>query len=218
MHIIIIEDDYILSKSIAKFCELKKYTYYQYFDGEDAYDGISLNTVCDLFIVDINLPNMSGLEIVKKIRSLHTNIPIVIITASLESHPLEVAFSLGCNEYIKKPFYLVELDIRIQKILSSRLKVFNITEELEFDFDSKALYYKTQEIELRKKERRALDILIKNFNFVVSNEVLEDYVWEGEIKDSYPLRQLMNTIRSKIPVNFIKTEIGIGYKATNEAV
>lgn len=122
---------------------------------------------------------------------------------------------LGCSEYIKKPFNLKELDIRLQKTLNQKAKFFMINSQLKFDFSSKALYYNELEIELRKKEKRAIEILLNNFDFIVPNTTMEDYIWEGDIKDSYPLRQLINTIRTKIPVNFIKTEIGIGYKATH---
>ncbi len=216
MNICLIEDDLMLSRVMTKFFEMEKHKVHCFSTGDDAYNHITLNSEYDLYVVDINLNgNINGLDILKLIRNFHTSIPVIIITASIEFEPLEVAFHLGCTEYIKKPFNLKELQLRINKSINNKMKKFHVNDDLFFDFESKALYFQNDEIILRKKEKRAIEILIKNFNFIIPNETLEDYIWEGEIKESYPLRQLINTIRNKVPVNFIKTEIGIGYKASD---
>lgn len=216
MKVCLIEDDYMLAKAIEKFCEIQHYDFEYFYDGEKAFDNIHVNNDYDIYLLDLNLPKINGLDILKKIRECHTNVPVIVITAETNIQSLELAFGLGCNEYIKKPFNLRELDIRINKSMEKKISKFHINNIAYFDFESKSLFVNNKEISLRKKEIRALEILIKNFNFIVTNEILQDYIWEGDPKESYPLRQLINTLRGKIPFEIIKTYIGTGYKATNE--
>lgn len=214
MRFCLVEDDLMLINAITRFCEIKKYELVTFCDSEQAFDAITINDEFDAYFLDLNFPGpIQGLDLLKRIRTFHSNVPIIIITAAIEFEPLEKAFMLGCSEYIKKPFNLKELDLRMKKCLDNRITKFNITKNLHFDFESKSLFFDNTEIDLRKKEKRAIEILIRNFNFIVTNENLQDFIWEGEIKESYPLRQLINTIRAKLPENFIKTEVGIGYKA-----
>ncbi len=94
------------------------------FDGDKAISQIDMIRY-DLYIIDINIPNVNGLEIVKYIRQKDLSTPIIMITASLELDNFKIAFKNGCNEYIKKPFYLEELDIRINNLLSKKDNTFS---------------------------------------------------------------------------------------------
>jgi len=77
--------------------------------------------------------------------------------------------------------------------------------------DKNVFLFNDEIIQLRKKEKRFLEILMKNINKTVNKDVITDYVWEYEIKESYTLRQLVNGIRKKLPIDIIKTDIGVGY-------
>lgn len=214
MKILLAEDDIQLNTTISNFLKLKKYEISTVFDGEDAIKLIDKSKF-DLYIIDINLPNINGLEILEYIRSKAIQTPIIIITASLELANFKKAFENGCNEYIKKPFYLEELEIRINNLLenSSNSKKISLTKSLSYDLKYEELKNDGEIIKLRKKERRLLTIFLQNVNKTVSTEQLEHYVWENEIKESYPLRQLLSELRKKLgnENDFIKSYKGIGY-------
>ncbi len=214
MKIFLVEDNLALSKAITIFFKIKKYSITHYDDGEDAYDAIDCRNInaFDLYIIDINLPNISGLDIVKRIRQIDIEVPIIVITASLDIADLEDGFAYGCNEYIKKPFELKELDIRLNRLVNnSSDKFYNINGSLKFNMTTNQLINDDEFIDLRRKESRFLALLLKNRNSKTSIQEFEEFVWEGEIKESYPLRQLVNGLRRKLPCDFIKTDVGLGY-------
>jgi len=213
MRVFLAEDNFALSKALITFFKLKSYDVTHYDDGEDAFDNINLQNIKDVYVIDINLPNIDGLELVKQIRNIDSDVPIIMITASVDIHDFENAYDFGCSDYIKKPFNLKELDIRLNKLLGHHLKKKNISlaKGIKFDLELNLLSIDGQIIELRKKEIRFLTLLFKNSNRKVLTQEFESYIWEGEIKDTYPLRQLVNGLRRKIEYDFIKTEISMGY-------
>lgn len=223
MKVFLVEDDISLNKALVSFFNLKNYQVESYFDGEKAFDSLSLNNLADIYIIDINLPGINGLDLIKQIRKIDTVVPIVVITASVEIETLEEAYSFGCSEYIKKPFNLRELEIRIEKLSKSTLdkmislKCSEDKSKIEFDLKNGILHHNGNLVELQKKELRFLTILFKNYKFIVKTSDIEDYVWESEIKDVYPLRQLVTKLRKKLPCNFVKTEVGIGYYIADES-
>lgn len=214
MKILLIEDDAQLVKVLKAFLNMKEFNVDVCMDGEDAILKVDSCT-CDLFIIDINLPKINGLEVVKYIRQKDFSTPIIMITASMEIKSFETAYKNGCNEYIKKPFHIRELDIIIDKLLKNKnKKIINISENIFYDADVCDLYINNQYIPLRKKESRLLNILLENANQTVKNEAIMNYVWENEIKESYSIRQVVKELRKEFPNGgeYIKTSVGIGYR------
>lgn len=213
MKILLIEDDIELATSIERFFKIKGHNIDTFYDGVDVINHLEVKTIdYDLYILDINVPSVNGLEILKFIRKTKIDVPVIIITASLEIETLQTAFNYGCTEYIKKPFNLLELEIRLDRIFYAKTDIVKIEDDFFYDKSSMELKYKEESIIFRKKEKLFIDILFKNIGFIVSNDSIVDYVWEREVKEKYPVRQLVNTIRQKLPYDIIKTEIGIGYK------
>jgi DNA-binding response OmpR family regulator len=211
MKVLIIEDDVQLNIAISEFFKIKAFDTVSVKDGLQAIDHID-NEHFDLYLIDINIPNISGIDLLKHIRKKDLDTPVIIITASLEIQNFSMAFESGCSEYIKKPFHLKELDIRINNLLTlSKPAIINLRDEFHYDFNTEAFYYQDKPIHLRYKEKRFCAIMIKNINSIVPNEVIHDYVWEGEIKETYPLRQLLGELRKKLPFDIIQTKIREGY-------
>jgi len=219
MNVLLIEDDVFLSDLIGEYLTSKGYEVTTLFDGSEAIECIDANSF-DMYIVDINIPNVNGLEIIKYIRQIDLDTPTIIITASIELENIKTAFENGCDEYIKKPFYLEELGIRINKLLNKK----NISENLikishstTYSFEYEELTVDGKIVKLRKKERKLLEILLKNINKTVSTESIENYVWENEIRESYPLRALVSDLRKKLKKGeeLIYVDIGRGYRFDN---
>lgn len=218
MNVLLVEDDIQLNKTIKSFLELKTFNVLSCLDGEDALSFIEEKSF-DFYIIDINIPNINGLDITKFIRRKDTKTPILIITASAEIDNFLIAHENGCNEYIKKPFHLKELEVRINKLLDVSHNEFeNLAKGVKFHVEFEELWIEEEKIKLRKKEQRLLSILVQNLNHIVKNGVVTDYVWENEIKESYPLRQLVNELRKKLRNHseLIQTEIGIGYSMNSK--
>ncbi len=211
MRVLIIEDDTQLNIVLSEFFKIKAFNTVSVKDGLEAIRQIDSENF-DLYIIDINIPEINGLDLLKHIRKTDLNTPIIIITASLEIQNFLTAFENGCSEYIKKPFHLKELDVRVNNLLEmSKSEPIIISDEVYYDLDTETCFYKNEPVPLRYKEKRFCAILMKYIDTVVSNEMIHDYVWEGEIKERYPLRQLIVELRKKLPLDIIQTKIREGY-------
>ncbi len=209
LRVLLVEDDLQLAKIVKKILISKGFFVVLRDDGIFALEEIK-NNLFDLYLIDINIPGINGLELVKYVRNLYNESFIVMITANIDEYYFEKAYSYGCDDYIKKPFHIKELEVRINHLLNKKEKI--VFDEYEFKFDEDELFKNNKRINLRKKEKRLLHILLKNINKTVSSERIIEYVWEGEQKESYPLRQLVNEIRKRFDKNYIKTVVGIGYR------
>ncbi len=211
MRVLIIEDDTQLNIVLSEFFKIKSFDTVSAKDGIEAVHQIDYEHF-DLYIIDINIPEINGLDLLKHIRKTDLKTPIIIITASLEIENFLTAFENGCSEYIKKPFHLKELDVRVNNLLNmSKTEPIIISDEVYYDLDTETCFYKNEPVPLRYKEKRFCAILMKYIDTVVSNEMIHDYVWEGEIKERYPLRQLIVELRKKLPLDIIQTKIREGY-------
>ncbi|RLA82408.1 MAG: DNA-binding response regulator [Epsilonproteobacteria bacterium] len=218
MNILIAEDNKPLCKEIKKYCECNSHNVVFVYDGILAVEEIEKNNF-DLYILDINLPSMNGLDIIKYIRSTDIDTPIIIITASDKLETIQNAYAYGCNEYIKKPFFLQELEIRIRNVVTKKIeKCINFADDFYYNMKENNFYHNDKIIELRYKEKRFINLLMKNIGSVVKNSLIHDYVWESDIKDNYPLRQLVAELRRKLPLEIIITKPKEGYLVENDIV
>ena len=212
--VLIVEDDIQLNTTVKKFLEINNFNVTNSFDGYDAVTLIDSNDY-DIYLIDINLPNINGLDIVKYVRKKDITAPVIMMTASLEIDNFITAYDNGCSEYIKKPFHLKELQIRMDNLLNKKNSdIIEISKDIKYDFEFEELFVKDQKINLRKKVNRLLQILLRNIEHTVKTEDIINYVWENDIRESYPLRQLISDLRKVIELdkNHIVSDIGIGYR------
>ena len=212
--ILLVEDNEELNIAISDFLKSLKYGVTSIFNGNDAINIIDINDY-DLYIVDINIPHISGLDVVKYIRQKNNISSIIVITASLGIDCFVDAFNNGCNEFIKKPFHLKELYIRMKKLIKNLPSdICKINDSIYYNFELEELIIENKVIHLRKKANRLLKLLLKNINKTVNNDEIINYVWENDLKENYPLRQLVTELRKELGsnVNFITAKVGVGYK------
>ena len=206
MRVLIIDDDKEFVEVLGKIFKLKNFEVEKAFSFEEAQKKIKDNF--DLYLVDINLNDGNGLNLIEEIKLFNPSAFVVMITASLEVDDLVKAYEKGCDEYIKKPFPLKELEVRINHLMK-RKKVFKVG-DIKFDFENEELFVEGEQIHLRRQEARLLRLLLENINKVVSKEEIIKYVWKEE-KENYPIRQLVNDLRKKLKKDYIKTKTGVGY-------
>jgi len=207
MRVLIVEDDLQLAKIIKRILSSKGFEIHIAVDGKEAVNYIDNNDY-DIYLIDINIPYLNGLELVKYIKELNKPGYIVMITASVEEYNFKKAYEYGCDDYIKKPFHSTELEMRIKKLIGNRDSI--KFDDYEFNFETGDLFKNNEIVPLRKKEKKLLNLLLKHANFTVGNDKIIEYVWDG--KENPPVRQLVNELRKKFDKNYIKTVVGVGYR------
>lgn len=211
IRIAIIEDDIGLNRGIALALQQEGYEFYPYYTLGEARDMGKM----DLIILDLNLPDGSGLDYLRTLRQ-HSNVPVLILTAN-DSEMDEVSgLELGAQDYMTKPFSLMVLRIRVEKILKQNTKPSIYTEgKLWFDFAAMSFYRAGTKVELSKTEQRLLHILVENAGQTLSRDQLLNYVWQdAQFVDANALSVTIKRLRDKLETaedKYIHTVYGIGY-------
>lgn len=208
MKIMLVEDDFALNKAIVNFFADASFSVESFTDGKEALDSIDKNY--DIFIVDINVPNVSGLDLLRHIRARRRLVPILIISGETSIHTIEEAYEYGCTDFIKKPFNIKEIDLKVKRLMKNDTDIVKIGKNMRFDPVKQKLYKGTEEIHLPSQERVLLDLLCRNRNEVVDKEYLILTIW-GKVVDSVNLRQVIKRLRDKLPEGALVNVSGNGY-------
>ena len=210
MNILIVEDDTALNNGIA--LSLNTDNTIQAFCIEDAKS--KLDTSVDLVILDINLPDGSGIDLCREIRKT-SNVPIIFLTANDMEIDIVTGLESGADDYITKPFSLAVLRARINAVVRRRQSDGNKFEEgdFSFDFDNMLFYADNVPVELSKTEQRLLKLLVSNRGVTLSRDMLIDRVWTdgAEFVEENALSVTVKRLRKKLPGIPLKTVYGIGY-------
>lgn len=209
MKILLLEDNKKLNETITKRLKLKGYNVISFLDGQEAYESISDGFSC--FVLDINVPNIDGIKVLKKIREFYSSLPVIIISASVELDVIKQAYEFGCNDFLKKPFFIDELEIKIEKYCNIIDDKICFDDNCYFDFKSSLLLINEEEIRLTKKEKLLLNLFLNKKNQLISYETIENYVWEGSFVSLESIRSLIRRVRKILPKEYIQTVVDTGY-------
>jgi len=213
MKILLLEDEYSLRISIEEFLSDIGYEVDGFADGLEAHDAV-YDKVYDVLLLDVNVPTLDGFEMLKKLREDGIKIPAIFLTSMTETADLKEGYKRGCCDYIRKPFDLVELELRIDQAIASvssdESAVVSLGHGVTYDMKKSKLICDDEEIVLRKTEKDILEVLIKNKNIVVSTQMLQDDVW-GEYVEPATIRVQLNNLRKKLPSELIQNRRGLGY-------
>ena len=209
--IYIIEDDKALNHGIEATLANDDYEFRSFYKLGDVDDA----DTADLIILDLNLPDGNGLDLLKKIRQT-SDVPVLILTANDTELDEVSGLSLGADDYITKPFSLMVLRLRVEKLLTrSRDAGAYERNGLYLDFDRLIFRRDDREIELSKTEIRLLRIFVENEGVKRSRGRLIDYVWQDQqYVDENALTVSVKRLRDKIEKpgeRIIHTVYGIGY-------
>ncbi len=213
--IAIIEDDKGLNNGIALALKQENYEFYSYYTLAEAVDIGQM----DLVILDLNLPDGNGLDFLKKLRE-YSDVPVLILTANDSEMDEVTGLELGAEDYMTKPFSLMVLRVRVEKILKSKetASAF-IFGNLYFDFAGMDFRRGGEKIELSKTEQKLLRMLVENRGQTISRERLLEYVWDdADFIDENALYVTVKRLRDKLEpdgVKYIRTVYGIGYSWRN---
>ena len=223
MRILLVEDERDLNYAMAKGLKKSGYAVDSAYDGEEALDLFRINAY-DLILLDLNLPKMDGIDVLKEIRKEDLYVRIMIVSARTAIDERVLGLDLGANDYLIKPFDFKELEARIRTLLRmnyyqnpSILTVLN----LSLNTNSKKVYINDTEIELTRKEYSILEYLMLHKDRLVSNEELFEHIWDCEADEfSNTLKFHMHSLKKKLAnisdIEYITNKRGQGYRVREE--
>lgn len=216
MKILLLEDDIILNEIIAEFLVENEMQVDSFYDGEKAIESI-FDKHYDILLLDINVPKLTGFELLQELNDMQKKIPTIYITSLNHIDDIKKGFALGAEDYLKKPFELDELLMRIKRtqelhniettsgiLLAEGITYFsNSYELLSYDGTQK----------LRKKEAQLLEYFIKHKNMVISFDKIVSDVWEYEEEPSNAtIRTYIKNLRALLGKDLIENVKGVGYQ------
>lgn len=177
------------------------------------------NNECELLLLDIMLPDENGLDVLKKLKkdAKYKNIPIIMLTAKSSEYDKVLGLDLGADDYVAKPFGIMELIARIKAVLRRNVNTSDklVYKDLELDKSSHTVTYKNQKVVLTLKEFELLQKLMENQGIVLTREKLLEDIWGYDYYgETRTVDVHIRTLRSKLNNDFdyIETIRGVGYK------
>ena len=225
MKILVVDDERVLVKGIKFNLESEGYQVEVGYDGEQAVE-LARSGAFDLIILDLMMPKIDGLQACMRIREF-SNVPVIMLTARSEDADKIIGFECGADDYITKPFNILELKARVRALLrragmshqkeAGRLTIGHIT----LDADARAAWKEGQSVDLTAKEFDLMELLMRNPGRVYSRENLLNVVWVYEYAGDYRTVDVhVRRLREKLeldPANprYILTKWGVGYYLKN---
>lgn len=215
MKIVLLEDETALRNNMVKYLGLKGYEIEAYADGDTLLDRTHWGDV-ECLVLDINVPGSSGYEVLATLKSCGIDIPVIFISALKECSDIARAFAYGGSDYIKKPFELAELELRI-RVRTRECKqlpesgAVQLCEGYFYDRKSRQLFEGRTYIPLSSVLSRLLGTLVEHADRLVSFDTLEELVWDGKAMSRTTISSHIKELRRIIPCATIRNIRGEGY-------
>jgi two-component system KDP operon response regulator KdpE len=220
--ILAVDDEIEIVRALERSLAVHGFEVFTASSGEEALEAISLHRP-DLVLLDLGLPSMSGLEVIKRVRA-QSNLPIIVLSVKGTEHDKVQALDLGADDYVSKPFGMNEVLARVRVALRHSAQVDSGTEAifsagpLRVDFAQRLVQVNGQEVKLTPTEYDLLKALIKNSGKIMTRQMLLSQVWgTGYGAESHYLHVYVGQLRRKIEPDpahprFILTISGVGYR------
>lgn len=221
--VLVVDDEKLIVKGIRFSLEQDGMEVDCAYDGEEAWQKAAAN-IYDIILLDLMLPKMDGMEVCQRIREF-SDVPIVMLTAKGDDMDKILGLEYGADDYITKPFNILEVKARIKAIMRRTGKKKVVEErinqiedgDLRLDCESRRLYIKDKEVNLTGKEFELLELLVRNPNKVYGREKLLNLVWGADYPgDVRTVDVHVRRMREKIEKNpsepqYVHTKWGVGY-------
>jgi len=217
--ILFLEDDTNLNETVTEFLEDNGYEVDSVYDGDEAETRIYENSY-DLFLLDVNVPGINGFELLKNSRESEDKTPAIFLTSLNSIDDVSDGYESGCDDYIRKPFELKELLLRVKTLIKreffhSKKKSIKVCEDIEYDTATNSLHVEGQEVQLQNKEATLLKLFLQRREEVIAHEVILDTLWGyDEDASDDALRTYIKRLRKIIGKERIISVKRLGYKFT----
>ena len=219
--LLLLEDDIALNETVVDYFENLDYSVTPVYDGNSAQETIYENNF-DLLLLDVNVPDINGFEILKNVREQGTTTPAIFITSLNSMSDLENGYDSGCDDYIRKPFSLKELKLRVETILKreffhNKSSKVQIDTNVYYDTNSDLLTVDESDIQLNNKDAKLLKLFLQNKDILVTHETIYSALWEYEedISES-ALRTYIKNLRKYLGKEKIVSIKKLGYRFTTK--
>ena len=218
MRVLLIEDDRLIGEGLKLGLTKQQFVVDWFEDGKQGFEAL-FTTDYDAVVLDLTLPKMDGMEVLKKWRKENQDTPVLILTARDTLDERISGFQAGADDYLCKPFVLMEVVVRLQALVRRRYQQSstNLTiGALVIDQNAHTVMLNNQPISLTAKEFKLLALFANNQTRVLSRTMIEEklYSWDSELS-SNALEVYIHNLRKKLGKSWIKTVHGIGYKLGN---
>jgi DNA-binding response OmpR family regulator len=225
MNVLIVEDERSLAVEIALFLKAEGFLCELALTGLDASEKIEVN-LYDFILLDLGLPDYDGLDLIKEARSQGSDAAFIIITARGAVEDKIRGLDLGADDYLAKPFSLMELYSRIQAVARRKFKILNQNlniGDFVIELMSRKISCKGKEVMITKKEYELLLYLIVNRNKVLTRNQLYEHIWGNILNDQYDsnfidvhIKNIRKKLNEHAPTPWLETVRGIGYMISLE--
>lgn len=216
MKVLLLEDDMILSEIITEYLDTLGCEVSVTYDGIEA-ENLVYSQKFDLLLLDVNVPQLDGFSFLKSFRATGDNTPAIFITSLHSSTDLLEGFEAGCDDYIKKPFDLIELKARIDNIKRhfhiDEKHIYDINENVSYDVPTQTLLIEGNSKKIPKKEAEILEYFLHHQKQIISTDELISNIWSYEDAPTHAtIRTYIKNLRKLISESTITTIKGVGYR------
>jgi len=212
--ILLLEDDVLLGESLQDFLEEDEFEVKLCPNGQEALNA-AFSSKFDLYILDINVPLIDGITLLKELRDSNDDTPALFLTSHKESEVLHQAYENGADDYLKKPFDTQELLLRIKALLRRKSSTarYNCVGELCVDSVHKMIFLEGNEISFSPKEYQLMLLFINNIDKVVTKEMIVNELWSpSQDPSDGAIRVYINRLKHEIGNDRIVNVRGTGYR------
>jgi len=219
--VFLLEDDLTLNETIVDYLEDIGFEVISTYDGYSAQDKIYEQNF-DILLLDVNVPDINGFDILKGLRENDIGTPAIFITSLNSITDVENGYESGCDDYIRKPFSLKELSLRIESIVKREFFHKNdsnikIDEDIFYNTSNDTLIIEKQEIQLNNKDAKLLKLFLKHKDEILSHESIYSALWEYDEQISQSaLRTYIKNLRKYLGKEKIVSIKKLGYKFTTK--
>ncbi len=215
-NILLLEDDIQLSDTIKQFLEYSGYKVYPAYDASQAKDILYEQSI-DLMLLDVKVPHQNGFEFLQERRDSGDTTPAIFVTSLNAVDDVTQGFDIGCDDYIRKPFALKELLVRVESLIKRHYGTQENSVALGngYFFDIKGLFLEKegQKIALKTKESKLLSLFLKHPNELLTYDTIYEELWDySESPSQGSLRAYVNTLRNILGKETIETIKHTGYR------
>jgi len=219
--IFLLEDDITLNETIVDYFEDLEYKVITSYDGYEAQDKIYEQSF-DILLLDVNVPDINGFDILKEAREQDINTPAIFITSLNSMVDVEEGYESGCDDYIRKPFSLKELQLRVETIIKRSFfhqkdDSLKIDEQISYNTTNDTLNINGEQIQLKNKDAKLLKIFLQHKEEILSHESIYNQLWEYDEESSESaLRTYIKNLRKYLGKEKIVSIKKLGYKFTTK--
>jgi len=217
MKILLLEDDMALSDIMSEYLEDNDFELDLVYDGEEALES-AYESQYDLYVFDVNVPAIKGFDLLQTLRESGDTTPTIFVTSLNDIDDVSKGFESGADDYLKKPFELAELLLRIKNIqkrsfTQQRSTIIHIDKTITFDIEKELLYTGEESVTLPQKELKLLKHFLKHPNEIITFESLNEVLWDyDETPSAESLRAHIKNLRKHLTKDMIQNLRGLGYR------